>query len=95
MPYPDGVKSFNKSRTILMKDFDNIRQWWNNRSESAFSWKVNFEEIQQKNFNLDFKKPIDPEESLQTLSSKQILEKLLKNLDHSKNLVNQIQNGFK
>lgn len=62
MPYPDGIKNFNKSRPIHIKDFDDIKKWWNNRTENEYAWKVSAKEIKAKNYNLDSKNPYVAEE---------------------------------
>lgn len=68
-PYPTGVKSYNKTKPINIKEFDLEKAWWNNREESEGAWKVSIDEIKAKNYNLDSKNPnikdiehADPEE---------------------------------
>ncbi|UBZ07250.1 type I restriction-modification system subunit M [Salegentibacter mishustinae] len=56
-PYPEGVKSYNKTKPIHIKEFDIEKKWWTNREENKHSWKVSLEEIKSKNYNLDFKNP--------------------------------------
>ena len=64
MPYPKGIKSFNKTRPIHIKDFDAIKKWWNNRAENEYAWKVTAADIKAKNYNLDSKNPYVAEEHL-------------------------------
>ncbi len=63
-PYPDGVKSYNKTKPIKIEEFEAERKWWSDegvgfkdRKESQHSWKVNLEEIKSRNYNLDIKNP--------------------------------------
>lgn len=56
-PYPEGVKSYNKGKPIHIKEFDLEKDWWNNREESEYAWKVSIEEIKKRNYNLDIKNP--------------------------------------
>lgn len=56
-PYPDGVKNYNKTKPIDIKEFDLEKAWWNNREENQYSWKVSVGEIIANNFNLDIKNP--------------------------------------
>jgi len=56
-PYPPGVKSYNKTKPINIKEFDEEKAWWTNRVESEISWRVSFEAIAENNFNLDVKNP--------------------------------------
>jgi type I restriction enzyme M protein len=70
-PYPDGVKSYNKTKPIRIEEFDREKAWWNEREESEYSWRVSLEQIKASNYNLDVKNPnkldaahLDPEELL-------------------------------
>ena len=90
MPYPTGVKSFNKGRPVNIKDFDAIKKWWNKREENEFAWKVTSKQIKELNYNLDFKNPHIVEED-KVYSTNEILEKLLNNMNRSKELINRIQ----
>jgi type I restriction enzyme M protein len=56
-PYPDGQKSYNKSKPINIKEFDAEKAWWNNREENKYAWKVSIEEIKERGYNLDIKNP--------------------------------------
>ena len=57
--YPEGVKNYNKTKPINIKEFDAEKAWWNNRVENDFAWKVSIEEIKKRNYNLDIKNPKD------------------------------------
>ena len=63
-PYPKGVKSYNKTKPINIKEFDAEKKWWKNRKESPQAWKVSIEEIKKRNYNLDIKNPFQEEENL-------------------------------
>lgn len=56
-PYPEGVKSYNKTKPIHIKEFDLEKAWWSKREENKYAWKVSKEEIVKRNFNLDVKNP--------------------------------------
>lgn len=56
-PYPEGVKSYNKTKPINIKEFDLEKKWWNNREETKYAWKVSVEDIKARNYNLDIKNP--------------------------------------
>jgi hypothetical protein len=43
-----------------LSEFDLEKSWWTNREESPQSWWVSFEEIVDRNYNLDFKNPNSP-----------------------------------
>jgi len=70
-PYPEGYKSYSKSRPLTIKEFDREKKWWNKREENEYAWKVSAKEIADKNYNLDINNPHiiaenhgDPEELL-------------------------------
>jgi type I restriction enzyme M protein len=63
-PYPEGVKSYNKTKPMKIGEFDAEKQWWGNeadgfigRSEGNYSWAVGINDIKAKNYNLDIKNP--------------------------------------
>lgn len=70
-PYPEGVKSYNKTKPIRIEEFELEKSWWNKREESELAWRVPLEQIKASNYNLDVKNPNriddahrDPEELL-------------------------------
>lgn len=63
-PYPEGVKSYNKTKPMKIGEFDPEKQWWGNesdgfkvRSEGNYSWVVGINDIKARNYNLDIKNP--------------------------------------
>jgi len=78
-PYPEGVKSYNKTKPMRFEEFQTEIDWWGDeadgfasRVETEQAWKVSLEEIKASNYNLDIKNPHvgeqinhDPEELLQ------------------------------
>jgi len=69
-PYPDGVVSYNKTKPISIKEFDLEKEWWNNREESQYAWKVSIEEIKKRGYNLDIK---NPHQEIDDLASPEVL----------------------
>jgi type I restriction enzyme M protein len=70
-PYPEGVKSYNKTKPIRIEEFDREKAWWNKREENEYAWRVPVKQIKDSNYNLDIKNPnridaahLDPEELL-------------------------------
>lgn len=57
MQLPEGMKQYTKGKPIKLSEFDGVREWWNKRKENEFAHKVSIEQIQERNFNLDFKNP--------------------------------------
>lgn len=63
-PYPEGVKSYNKTKPIRFEEFQTEIDWWGDeadgfaaRTETEQAWKVTIEEIKARNYNLDIKNP--------------------------------------
>lgn len=56
-PYPQGAKSYNKSRPMRIEEFEPEKAWWENRVENDFAWKVPVQQIIDNNYNLDIKNP--------------------------------------
>jgi type I restriction enzyme M protein len=56
-PYPEGYKSYSRSKPLTIEEFDLEKSWWKNRKETQYAWKVPVKLIEDKNYNLDFKNP--------------------------------------
>ncbi len=89
-PYPDGVKMYNKTKSINIKEFDLEKKWWNKRVENQYAWKVSVEEIKQRNYNLDYKNPHTAAET-HSYSSSELIELLDKNFASSHNLLQHLK----
>jgi type I restriction enzyme M protein len=70
-PYPEGQKSYSKTRPMRIEEFAPEKAWWHNRTENDQAWRVTIDEIKARNYNLDIKNPRakeaqvgDPEELL-------------------------------
>lgn len=75
---PDGVKAYNKTKPLQLKEFDTLKAWWGVESDgfatrvvNEQAWKVSLQSIIDRNYNLDIKNPHlieedvkDPEELL-------------------------------
>ena len=78
-PYPEGVRSYNKTKPMRFAEFDAEMNWWgseaggfSSRVQTERAWKVSVSDIVARNYNLDFKNPHvgeqvshDPDELLQ------------------------------
>ena len=63
-PYPEGVKSYNKTKPMRFEEFQPEIDWWGSeadgfaaRVETVQAWKVSIEDIKARNYNLDIKNP--------------------------------------
>lgn len=62
-PYPPGYKSYSKTKPMRIEEFDTEKAWWTDRKETAQAWRVTFDDIRARGFNLDFKNPNAPGET--------------------------------
>lgn len=61
-PYPEGYKSYSRSKPLTIGEFDLEKIWWGgaerkNRQVTEHAWKVSADEIIARNYNLDCKNP--------------------------------------
>ena len=84
-PYPEGVKSYNKTKPMRFEEFATEIDWWGNeadgfkaRVQTEQAWKVPVADIKARNYNLDIKNPHvgeqishDPDELLQQYQQQQ------------------------
>lgn len=70
-PYPEGYKSYSKTKPIRIEEFEPEKAWWTNRKESQHAWRVPVADVISNGYNLDIKNPNlevkeigDPEELL-------------------------------
>jgi len=63
-PYPEGYKSYSKTKPLRIEEFKPEKKWWKNRKENKFAWKVSVKDIKAGGYNLDIKNPYSPESDL-------------------------------
>lgn len=61
-PYPQGYKSYSRSKPLTIEEFGREKQWWGGaqrkgRQTTEHAWKVSAKEIAGRNHNLDCKNP--------------------------------------
>jgi type I restriction enzyme M protein len=63
-PYPEGVKSYNKTKPMRFEEFATEIDWWGSetngfaaRVQTEHAWKVPLADIVARNYNLDIKNP--------------------------------------
>jgi type I restriction enzyme M protein len=89
-PYPDGVKNYNKTKPINIKEFDLEKVWWKKREENEYAWKVSIDEIKKRNYNLDIKNPHTVEDQ-KSYSSRELIELLDKSFSRSHEVLQQLK----
>ena len=87
---PEGYKAYSKTRPIQVKEFDPIKEWWNNRTESDIAWKVSVDTIKERNFDLDIKNPTKQEEAHE-YSSAELMQMLQSSFEKSNALLSQLK----
>ncbi|WP_337077697.1 class I SAM-dependent DNA methyltransferase [Acinetobacter pittii] len=77
---PQGVKAYNKTKPLQLKEFDALKAWWGvecdgfaSRVVNKQAWKVSLQDIIDRNYNLDIKNPHQVEEDVK--DSKELLVK--------------------
>ena len=87
---PEGQKSYSKTKTIRVEEFQPIKEWWESRAESEVAWKVHIETIKARNYDLDIKNPHKTEEAHE-YTSREIIELLEQSFAKSHDLVSQLK----
>lgn len=87
---PEGQKSYSKTKTIRLEEFNPIKEWWNNRQESEVSWRVPIQNIIERGYDLDIKNPSKQEEVHEYTSAE-----LLQMLENSMKKSSELLNGLK
>lgn len=59
-PYPEGQKSYSKTRPMRIEEFAPEKAWWSARVENAHAWRVPVEDIRARGYNLDISNPNAP-----------------------------------
>ncbi|GGR11512.1 restriction endonuclease EcoEI subunit M [Deinococcus ruber] len=61
-PYPEGYKSYSRSKPLTLAEFDREKAWWGGleragREVNEYAWKVSAADIAARGHNLDIKNP--------------------------------------
>ena len=56
-PYPEGYKSYSKTKPIRIEEFAPEKEWWNRRETNDRAWRVTIGEVKDRGYNLDSKNP--------------------------------------
>jgi type I restriction enzyme M protein len=76
-PLPEGYKQYSKMKPIRHVEFAYLAEWWADRKETAWAWRVPAEEIARRGYNLDVKNPAT-EYAEDTRSSAEALADLIR-----------------
>lgn len=56
-PYPEGYKSYSKTKPMRVEEFAAEAAWWRSREENEHAWRVPLEAIADSGYNLDISNP--------------------------------------
>jgi type I restriction enzyme M protein len=84
---PVGQKSYSKKKPIQFEEFNPIMEWWNDRTESEVSWKVNVKDL--NNWDLDVKNPNKVVEVIE-YNREDIIDKMTKSQDRINHLLKEL-----
>ena len=56
-PYPEGYKSYSKTKPMRIEEFEPEKAWWENREETELAWRASAEDIAAAGYNLDISNP--------------------------------------
>ncbi len=90
LPLPEGYKKYTKTKPIQLADFTKIKKWWEDRTESDFSWKVSIDKIKELDYNLDIKNP-NRENDAKNYSADELILRLESSINTSSALLQHIK----
>jgi type I restriction enzyme M protein len=56
-PYPEGYKSYSKTRPMRIEEFEPEKAWWDKREKTERAWKVTADDIVTGGYKLDIANP--------------------------------------
>jgi type I restriction enzyme M protein len=83
-------KSLSKTKPIRIEEFDEIKKWWNNRTEHEYAYKVSIDTIIEKGYDLDIKNPNKVVEEV-SYDRKEIIETIKKNQNRITELITELE----
>jgi type I restriction enzyme M protein len=93
-PLPEDRKQYSKTRPIEIKEFALEKEWWNNRIENEYAWRVDVTKIKERNYNLDIKNPNNNRDNITVHSVEEIIDKILQNEYKITTIMNKIRDIY-
>jgi type I restriction enzyme M protein len=87
---PEGQKSYSKTKTIRIEEFEAEKKWWLKRRKSDIAWKVKISEIAKREFDLDIKNPNKKDDSV-SYSSDELFKLLEQSLTKSQAIIQKLR----
>ncbi|MFW6047059.1 MAG: N-6 DNA methylase [Candidatus Woesearchaeota archaeon] len=92
-PLPEDYKKYTKTKPIRPIEFSLERNWWNNRKENKYAWKISIDDIEKNNYNLDFKNP--HQDNKKPHSTDEIVSNIKVNMKRSKIILRELEEVLK
>ncbi|MDZ5017873.1 N-6 DNA methylase [Clostridium perfringens] len=92
-PLPAGYKNYTKTKPIKLSEFKLELDWWNNREENKYAWKVSIDDIVNNQYNLDIKNPNTLDREL-SKSSLELLEDFKTSYEKVASIINLLEKGL-
>lgn len=92
-PLPDGYKNYTKTKPVRFEEFGYLADWWEERKETEWAWKVPVSEIEARGFNLDVSNPLSAERE-DTRTTAEVLEALHSHLQGADDLLAEIRDAL-
>lgn len=92
-PLPEGYKNYTKTKPIRIEEFKLEKEWWNNREENEYAWKISIEDIKNRNYNLDFKN-LKKLQDNNLISTEEAINKLEMNFNRLNVILSQIKSSL-
>ncbi len=97
VPLPEGRKNYTKTKPMRFEEFQPVIEWWDDREQNDFAWKVNAGDVMADNYNLDIKNPSKAKAEDHRLPEEivvSIIEKEKRIIEILNNIELQITKGF-
>lgn len=89
-PLPIGTKNYTKTKPLKGSEFQVEKEWWNNRVENQYAWKVSTDEIINRNYNLDIRHPYKESENSFEYSLEDLINELEDSMSNVKAIINEL-----
>lgn len=86
LPNHRNGKAYTKTDSIQYDEFKIVKDWWNNRKENEYAWKIKIDKIKKANYNLDFRNP-GFNSKIRILTPSTIMERMIYDYNETNNVL--------
>ncbi len=90
LPLPEGRKQYTKTQPMQFEEFKPVIEWWKDRQENEYAWKIPVKKVVENGYNLDIKNP-NSKQDLEHLPPEQLAESILKKELRIAEIMNEIK----